>query len=559
MRTVLLAAAACVAACAQISVTSQMRSNAGRPTGNGIIEGSVLNEITREPMKKVPVVLMGLASLTAVTDTEGHFAFKDLAAGDYTIRAQAPNARFQRPGGRDVRTIHVGADEHVTDVSLTLTPPGSVSGRVLDDEGSPLQRCLVMITTKEKQRGARAMMQRGGSQSDASGYYHIDDVEPGRYYVMARCNQQTPLPHPLMERGSADIPMLRYAPLFYPAATSLTGATLISVAAGASVSGIDFRMTPAQGVAVKGRVTGVDAESMQGRVSVMLRPRGEVQFFGLDQAARFDPQTGIFQFNNVLPGSYDLTATADGGNQEFYTKVPLEIGSAPPEPLELTLAQLPAVNGTIRIEGDSPNPVQHMQVSLFPLQPPPMRMPSPASAQVKEDGTFHFDAVAPVKCQLAVNGPAYIKSVMLNDQEVSPAGFDVPPGSAVATLKIVLGTKWAQVDGAITGGSELQQGGRASGILWRDGDQGEMGQWNRGFFVDPQGHFNLQNIAPGKYHACAVASPEPWLLFQNPQFLEKLAGKCETVDLQEGAHATVQLSVIPREDLQKLSAEVDAP
>ena len=557
MRTVLLALAACLAASAQISVTSQMRSNAGRPTGNGIIEGSVLNEITREPMKKVQVALIGLASLTAATDAEGHFAFKDLAAGDYTIRA-APNARFQRPGGHETRTVHVGADDHVTGVSLTVTPPGAVSGRVLDDEGSPMQHCFVSVVSMQKQRGRAMAMQRGGSQTDASGSYHIDDVEPGRYYVTARCNQQTPLPHPLMDRGSVDVPMLRYAPLIFPGSTTLTGATLISVAAGATVSGIDFRMTPAQGVTVKGRVTGVDAESVQGRISVMLRPRGEVQFFGLDQGARFDPKTGIFQFTNVLPGSYDLTASADADNQEFYTKAPLEIGSAPPDPLELALAQLPAINGAIRIDGDSPIPLQQMQVSLLPLQPPPMRMPPP-NTQVKEDGSFHFDAVAPVKCQLAVNGPAYIKSVMLNDQEVSASGFDVPPGSAVATLKIVLGTKWAQIDGAITGRSELPQGGRVSGVLWRDGDQGEMGQWNRGFFVDPQGHFNLQNIAPGKYHACAIASPQPWLFFQNPQYLEKLAGKCDTVDLQEGARATLQLSVIPSDELEKLSAEGDAP
>jgi transcriptional regulator of met regulon len=57
-------------------------------TGTSSIEGSVLNSITREPIRKTLVSLNGTTNLSATTDASGHFAFRQLPEGRYMIQAR---------------------------------------------------------------------------------------------------------------------------------------------------------------------------------------------------------------------------------------------------------------------------------------------------------------------------------------------------------------------------------------------------------------------------------------------------------------------------------------
>jgi hypothetical protein len=158
---------------------------------------------------------------------------------------------------------------------------------------------------------------------------------------------------------------------------------------------------------------------------------------------------------------------------------------------------------------------------------------------------------------LTVNAAAYTQSVQLNDHDVSPFDLEIPPGAPSGTLNIVMGTKWAEVDGSVA--AEGQQGATTSGIIFRDDFEPEMGRSNRAFSLDPQGRFKLPDLAPGKYHACAVATEQPWLLFQNVEILKKLQSRCVAVEVGEGEHATIQAPMISSDDLEKLSADLETP
>jgi len=520
------------------------------PTGNGIIEGTVINEVTREPVKKAGVVLSGPVFLTAATDAAGHFKFTDLAPGEYTVQTQEPG-RQQRPSATRLKQIHLGPDDHVSDVSLTTEPNGSVAGRVVDEEGEPMSYCNVALLHVSNRNGSKTLDQMGGANTNEAGEFEIDKVAPGKYYAGVDCPRQIPLPHPFMDRGSPEIPMLTYTPRFFPGSTDIAGATQIRVTPGANVSGIDFRMAPGQGVTVQGRITGSDLS----RTSVMLERSGTMNGGWLTKGARVDPKSGAFQFRSVVPGSYRIVARTNGEERPWYASVQLEVGATAPDPVEIALAPLPSISGSVTVEGETTQSLEGQRVFVIPATG--SAMPGPETAILSKDGTFTIPAVQPGRSRFAMASPiGFVKSVMLNDHEVSPDAFDVA-GSG-ATLKVVVSTKWAQIEGSIEGAA--QGGAMVGGILWRDKPQVSDSFFDPGgrpFNGNAQGHFAIQNIAPGHYRACAIADPMPWVVLQNPDLMEKIKPRCIEVDVDEGAHATIQVPLISSDDLQKMAAELD--
>src|SRR5690348_2343918 len=83
---------ACCFVALTCALSAQVPFQRGRPEvppGKGVIQGTVVDGVTREPLKKAQVMLAGMVSgpPTAITDTAGHFLFRDLPAGGYWLTA----------------------------------------------------------------------------------------------------------------------------------------------------------------------------------------------------------------------------------------------------------------------------------------------------------------------------------------------------------------------------------------------------------------------------------------------------------------------------------------
>lgn len=531
-----------------ISCSAQLQ-RPPQPTGQGIIEGTVVNGLTREPIKKAQVVLNGMVSLVAVTDVSGHFAFKDLAAGNYFLDAHAMNfgSRFVRRGPARTQ-VKLDAGEKTVDTTITLIPNSSIGGRVRDEEGAPMFHCYVSLMEFE-QRGERRLVARNNSATSDTGEYRLSNVMPGKYRIAARCNREIPLPHAFIERGpDADFPTETYAPQFYPGAPDLSGAGTIVVAPGVDVSGIDFRMSPVVGLTVRGHVSSDQTETEPQNIRLTLQPR-DPQRRPLGENGAGVERTGTFRFRHVIPGSYDLRAFSQGEGTLYYAERPVDVDSkAVMEPVEITMVPVPALTGTLTIEGDSKVPFNNMQVSLNSQD---NQFGRGTSAQVQKDGTFAVPGVLPGKWKLWINGiPGYIKSVSLNDQDVVGANLDIPRGGG-GKLKVIVGTKWAAVDGTLS--SDSTTAGPVTGMLWPD--EVNVQQQTQTFGMDEHHHFKV-NVAPGHYHACGVTgSQPPWMLLQDATLLKKMESKCVAFEVTEGGRTTIQLPSISSEDLETLSAE----
>jgi hypothetical protein len=527
------------------SVAAQVQfSPAQRPglppqdqTGKASIEGSVLDAMTREPVKKAAVSLNGGIRLFVVTDASGHFAFRQLLAGQYFV--QASNDKY--PSMQQV-SVSLAADEQKQDLTVLLTPAASVRGRIVDEDGSPMPRCNVSAMQFRDTETGRTLQQSGFSQSDEKGEYRIFRLQGGKYYINAHCNRSIPLPHPFVRRTSTtDVPTLAYAPTFYPGVADLVGAVKVEASPGGDVAGIDFRMAPAKGVTVQGHTNSAG-------IDLTLTPRDPMRSH-TQQHVRIDAATGEFRIANVIPGSYDLIAFAPVEGISYFAKVPVEVGDAPLDPIEVALTAAPQISGSISIEGDTKVPFNSMRVTMNPLEGGPMPGP-PAQAEVQSDGSFVLKSVTPGRSRLMVNGaPGYVKSVRQGDQDVPP--WDIEIGSSPVQLKVVIGTKLAQIDAALAAGPAGTD--PVSALIWSaNGDP----QFQQSMGLNQQGRSKI-SVPPGKYHACAFAGVQPGALMQNRALRKAVESHCETVEASEEGVTQVQLPLIPAADLKQLLDKIE--
>jgi hypothetical protein len=264
---------------------------------------------------------------------------------------------------------------------------------------------------------------------------------------------------------------------------------------------------------------------------------------------RVNASTGEFRIQNVLPGSYDLVASTAEGGQSFFAKTSVEVGDAPLDPIDLTLAPAPTVSGTILIEGDTNLPMTNGDLRMNPIDGRPMMQPPPP-AKVQSDGTFVINSVTPGRWRLFLGGvQGYIKSVQQGGQEATP--WDLEVGSSPSQLKILVGTKFAKIEATLSASTD--GAGQVDGILWAaDGDPDSQ----RGVSLNQQTSSTIQ-VPPGKYHVCAFAIAQPWVLMQNRALRKALESRCETIDAPEGGSARVQLPVIPAADLKQILEKIE--
>jgi protocatechuate 3,4-dioxygenase beta subunit len=123
----------------------------------------VLNSATNAPLRKALVALGrpngGTRSYSAVTDAAGRFDFPTVDPGSYVCgirfsrRLHLRHAETSKPSPPTPN--HVAEDQRVSGIKVLLMPLGAISGRVTDDEGTPLsglpfKRCPTLFIERRE-------------------------------------------------------------------------------------------------------------------------------------------------------------------------------------------------------------------------------------------------------------------------------------------------------------------------------------------------------------------------------------------------------------------------
>jgi hypothetical protein len=276
------------------------------------------------------------------TDGAGRFSFENVAPGTYRLLATREgyvSAEFgQRHPDRPGQPLTLADGQHRTDIALAMTPTGVISGRVRDIYGEPVVNARVEALGYRYQNGRRVLTRVQTATTNDLGEYRLFWMQPGDYVVRTAGTQasggalrlgdnvvQLQLDATRIVTGVTSVAGVRtwsveggggpgaaFAPVYYPGTSDPAQAVAIGLRAGSEFPGIDLLQTGDAMTTVRGRVIAPGGSAPAQRALVRIVPRADVLVEGETERSVRAAKDGTFEIPNLLPGTYDLTATLNG-------------------------------------------------------------------------------------------------------------------------------------------------------------------------------------------------------------------------------------------------------
>jgi hypothetical protein len=254
-------------------------------------------------------------------------------------------------------------------------------------------------------------------------------------------------------------------------------------------------------------------------------------------------QDGTFEINNVIPGSYNLTAIQQAQNQIYSTRARLEVGPGGVQGISLAVRPGAEVPGQIYLEGSPPANFQmdRLRVSLNPLDDLPI---GNSNAQVDTAGKFTLTSVPAMSYRINLQGlpaGAYLiagrfgSSDALGDplqvDQSAPLSLQIgfAPGQVAVTVHDAASQPFA---GAIT---VLIPSARGRRDLYKTATSDQSGQ------------VIFTNVAPGDYKVIAWEDV-PQGAYLNADFVQPYEDRAQSVHVDRSSSVSAQLKVIPRNE-----------
>ncbi|QHE62502.1 hypothetical protein FHE72_16855 [Rossellomorea vietnamensis] len=294
---------------------------------------------------------------STVANQDGTFSFTNLTPGTYTVSASAPNYSTAQAG------VSVLANQ-TSSVAITLTPnPGSISGFVTDNVGTPIGNAIIQVFDQNN-------ILIGTGFTDASGHYVIGNLPSGSFTVVAN------------------------APGF---GQVITG---ISLGVGEDLTGVNISLVPNPG-SINGQITNLTTgDAIPGATVVIID--------GISQIPVATTTTSVFgnySVSGLAPGSYIVSAS----KVDFTTE---QIGAIVQSDSS-TIANL-ALNenpGTLtgNVEDTNGNPItgNNIQISVFNENNVLV-----VSFFANSDGTYSVPSLAPGTYFVTATAPNYSSSTV---------------------------------------------------------------------------------------------------------------------------------------------------
>ena len=517
-------------------------------TSSASISGRVVN-LGAQPLANTTVHLASRSTAPSErvwriegTAADGSFRFDTLEPGRYSLLGECAGYHQQqygsRPGSWNGIDISVDDGEQISNLVFTMSPPGSIAGRITREDGGPLVGILVHALRPMFAQGHRRLFPWGGAHTAPDGSYVIQKLPAGGYYLAA-------------ER------------VFDP-----SQAKLIELEPGAALHGCDLQIRTRPGYRVRGK---------------LVPPQfAMVQLLALDGMEFERRRNGIpphspmdsFEFLDVESGRYAVQASP--GQRTFKgvtTQTPagrlmITVTDSDIDDLVLHLAPALELRGRVTVEG-----VEPPELLPEPEPPPPSEHPwvvgrmavrpwitlrsadgvfvNSPSAESREDGTFHIKGIIPGTYRATVTGGfppgAYLKSIHLGDRDVTDTEFELT--SNPPDLHVLLATRAATISGIVRNSNGVPAPG-ATVTCWEP---------HRSTTTDQKGAFAIHNLAPGVYRLLA------WEPIDDDCAAEIAGDKitCATFEarvimiaLQENSRESIELQAVPRAEMEAAAAKI---
>jgi protocatechuate 3,4-dioxygenase beta subunit len=577
--------------CATLAISATAAQSPSQGPRTGLILGAVVDAISGQPLQAAVVSLRPAASgqRPALTNERGEFLFTALGPGAYTIEVSRPGYLAggygrRRPLGDGV-PIELADRERRGSVVVRLWPWASISGTLTDDDGLPVVGAIV----EAMRRTPTGKFEYGGdAMTDSRGVYQINSLPPGDYVVGVHCRSTSaPVPPgaarietasaaggdqasgnvtiddagrtfmatsgPL--RASVSGSRMQYVTTYYPGATSIASAGVVTGLAGQDQRGVDFVMAQRPGVRVSGVAMGVNGP-LKGAMLSLVSP--DLDLSDADEAlfvfqSALSADDGSFTFLAVPGGAYVLDViqpasppsvlmskegiprlvsmalrTFDRDGQWY--RAPLSIGDRDVDGLVVSLRPGARVSGVAELDAG----VQ-------------LRFGSRILA-LSEPGPFTIDGVPPGRYVLSANRSSrnVIAEATLGGRDVLGVPIEVGTDD-VSGLRVRIGAPGTRIDGDVLGA----RGERTTDAtvvlfpadipLWTSARQGSP----RFMSMRPlTGRYLFEDVAPGSYLIAAVddAVMDGW---PSATLLQRISSGATRLQVSRHASLTQSLRMLP--------------
>lgn len=532
----------------------------------GTVEGRVSNSVTGEPVGSASVHLFpfgrrgatGSQAQTAACQPDGIFRFDSVPPGTYFLIAGAEGYVTTRGRWQSGR-LTVDSGQQITGLVVQLNPQGSISGKVLDENGRPVPDATVQAYTIYVMRG-KLQLRRGNSTStDKSGEYTLKKLNPRKYYLSAELSKDSDGPREKKgeaapeqtEAPESPVNDMSYVRTFYPNALDVQSAASLEVTPGQQAVDANIRLKRAITYQVRGKV----AQDGLGRATVLLSPRDTLDATVLGMNTRL-ARDGTFEFKNVLPGSYTLWLIGTFWPQQssprhhagFHLLGRQDVDVSASNVAGIVLSLTPPINltGHVSAEGIDNQRLPNLRVNFVPSGQ--VMMGNFQSAAVDQDGNFSVQNLAPGTYSVRVNNSpagAYVKEVTYNRQDITTSGLDLSLGGA-GEVDVTIHSGAGEVDGTIQAGN-LESTGPGTIVVLVPDDVPSDGYGTLTGVVSGN-TFAIRNVPPGHYYAYAVNQWDS--VWQNADFLREIQREGTSIDVQENARMQIELPVTSSDDVE---------
>jgi hypothetical protein len=535
-----------------------------KPEDKCTVEGQVWNAITGDPLRKAHITLNKVdggnmrsrnsADYGAASDAGGHFLIQDIEPGTYQMNASrngfvALSYGASKPDGPST-PLSLNPGRHTRDIVFRLTPNGVITGRVLDEDGEPVQGVSIGAMRFRTMRGKRQLTPFMSNATDDLGEYRLFGLAPGKYYLSATYRKQN-IMMAAQDSTPGGAPEEDYTPTYYPGTSDPTGAAPLEVAAGTVLSGVDITLRKGRTVRVRGRVVNTIGEGLPGTIMLRLMPRNMMYAFmsqRMTQAKRSNG--GTFEFRGITPGPYVLMAHWNDDGKDFSLRQPIDVGNDSVDNVIVALSPGLAIKGQVRVDGNGEVNLGSLQIALESQA----FMMGRTGAQVKENGAFEMENVSADNYRVNVfRLPAafYVKSIRMGDADGLETGLDLSRGAG-GPLEILLSPNGGQVEGTVLDAKQ-QPASVGTVVLVPDVRHRDQPQLFKVTGLNASGHFTIAGIAPGDYKLFAWQEVEGDA-YQDPEFLKPYEVQGQSLTVREGSRENTQLKLIPAEGAPKNSS-----
>ena len=515
------------------------------------IAGLIVHIETNQPIRKATIELSSADEhkkrYLALSDASGRFLIRGIEPGSYHLRVRRIGYLTQSFGqdsaGERDSVFVIAAGRSVEDLVFRMTPWGVISGRVTDEYGEPIPGAQVEALRSQIHNGERRLFNDNSVRTNDIGEYRIYGLDVGRYYVKVEYSES------LVGEYLLTASQFAYAPVFYPDTIDIRHAVAVEVRPGQQVSSINFSLTPAPSVRLRGSVYNAVQNRPAKGCCVFLEPRDSSEEFQGPRGPGYGlASNGSFNIDGVVPGSYVLVASAFIEGKIHYARLSVDVGSGDLNDVRLVI--MPSVTLRGRILDDGPEPLAFSNLYIY-LQSVETGVSYASPTKAKPDGSFDLLDIPVGTYEIGIVGApkqTYLKSLTMNGVDVLPDKLDIGSGGSRGSLDLTLSSAGHQVDGSVTDDNDNLIPG-ASVVLVPSGTRRKQYRLYKNTRTDRNGRFRLEGISPGDYKLFSWRNVEvdEW---QDPEFLKVFEDKGIEIDAEENGHSSVQLKTISSDPLK---------